>query len=347
MKRTQAYFLVAVWGALGMGFLLAHYKTREPESRVFATGEIVVELPSLVVPRGETELEGLVYLADGTPAEDCEVFLYAAELEPGTAAPLHWTFTDERGAFGFQELEVGSFEVVLLTTKTPPTRISLQLPVDGPVTWTLNPEIPPLPVLPELERTSIAGRIHLPGSLSPTDHPLKGYEVRLVPLEGTTPLSGAVDRREKTDSLGNFHFPQVAHGDYRFEVLPPWARGGTWPVLARRPITAGQNLSAALEVPLAMGALRGTVTNTEDYPIEGALVMLFPLAEDGSPGPKGRFWPPASTDSRGRFLVGELSEGLYRLRVKAGEAAFETRTRIRAGETSEVLVEPLDPRPTD
>ncbi len=344
MKRTQAYFLLGVWGTLGLGFLITHYKTPEPGSRVFATGEISVELPALVVPRGETELSGQVIHPDGSAAEDCKICLYREELSPGVAEPLYWTFTDTAGQFSFQDLGNGAFQVALLTPTSAPTLLAVQLPVEGPVLWTLNPKIPLLDVLPELVRTSIAGRIHLPGQLNPTDHPLGEYEVCLVPGPGMEKLQGTVLRRVKTDPLGNFNFPQVAYGDYRLEVLPPWARGGTWPILATREFTAGKERieASSLEIPLDMGALRGTVTSLKDYAIEGALVTVFPLAADGGPGPKGQFWPPAGTNAKGVFVIRDLPPGRYRFRVRAGGAAFQTQTVVRAGEVTELSIEPLD-----
>ena len=346
MKRTQVYFMLAVWGTLGMGFLITHYRTPEPEARVYATGDIEVDLPPLVAPRGETELRGRIVLPDGTPVHDCEVCIFREEVSPESADSLYWTFTDFEGRFAFVDLEQGPFRVALLTPKTPPTTLTIELPIEGEVEWTLNPEIPPLEVLPELARTSFAGRIELPEGLNPSDHPLGGYEVCLSPTEATENLSGAVQRRVKTDPLGNFHFPLVAHAEYRLEVLPPWARGGTWPILASRELSAGQDksLASALEVPLEMGALRGRVTSTEDFAIEGALVKVSPKGPFEGERESRRHWPPTSSDARGFFVVGDLPPGVYRIRVRAGPSAYETEAEVVAGSVTEVTVEPLETR---
>jgi hypothetical protein len=339
MKRTQTYFVLGVWGLVGLGFLITHSRTIEPEQRVLTTGEIKVDLPHLVAPRGETELIGVVRQADGEPATDCEVCLFRPELEPGSAEPLYWTFTDDEGRFSFRDLGRGAFRVALLTPSSPPKTLSIDLPVAGPVVWTLAPPIPPLAVLPELKRTSLAGRIGLPDGLNPVDHPLAAYEVCLVPKAETPQLSGAVVRRVRTDELGNFHFPLVAFGSYRLEVLPPWARGGTWPVLATLEFTAGKdrNLGSALEIELTIGALRGTVNSIEEHEIEGALIQVFPLA-----GPSDRFWPPESTDSRGVFVVRNLPAGSYRIRIHAGAATLEVEATVRLGEVDVIELAPLD-----
>ncbi|MAB79552.1 MAG: hypothetical protein CMJ89_09395 [Planctomycetes bacterium] len=342
MKRSQVYFVLGVWGLLGLGFLITH--SFQPEEGFLATSEITAELPPLVVPRGETELSGVVRRADGQPAADCEVCLFREELEPGTAEPLHWTFTDEEGRFSFLDLGRGRFRVALLTPASPPTTLFVEPPVEGGVNWTLQEPIPRLGILPELERTNIAGRIQLPDGLDPANHPVANYEVCLVPTAETPPLSGAVLRRARTDGLGNFHFPLVALGNYELEVLPPWARGGTWPVLATREIAAGKdkNLGSALEIPLATGVLRGIVSSIEDHAIEGALVKISPLD-----APANRFWPPESTDRRGLFVVGDLPPERYHIRIRAGAVSFETEATVRQGEVRDVFIEPLDTRRQD
>jgi len=344
VKRSRVVFVVAIWSLLGLGYVITRTRTIDPDDRLPLEVPIEVELPPLVAPRGETHLEGTVVEADGAPAADCQVSLFREELEPGTAEPLHWTFTDEQGRFVFEDLHSGPYRVALLTPSAPPTTLSIEAPQRAPVLWTLKPPIPPLEVLPDLERTSIAGRISLPDGFDPAIHNLRDYEICLIPAVDTPQLSGAVIRRELTDELGNFHFPQVALADYRLEVLPPWARGGTWPVLAQRELTAGRALGSALEVRLEIGALSGRVTSIEDHVIEGALVKVFPVGESAA---RDRFWPPENTDALGKFLVGDLPTGNYLVRVRAGADAVQIEATVRAGEVTAVSIDPLDTRRGD
>ena len=56
-------------------------------------------------------------------------------------------------------------------------------------------------------------------------------------------------------------------------------------------------------------------------------------------------WPPTATGSDGRFQIGDLPEGRFRIRIRAGAAKRELTVDVRPGETQRLTFEPFDPRP--
>ena len=62
-------------------------------------------------------------------------------------------------------------------------------------------------------------------------------------------------------------------------------------------------------------AILGTACTPEGRPAQGALALLFSIAEDGSPALLGQF----VTDEEGQFFFGPLQSGrLYLVKLAAG-----------------------------
>ena len=342
MKRRELVFLALVFGAFAAGMVRERARTDEPLQTYAAP--VPVELAPLESPYGELELAGTVVTASGDPAPDVLISLEEAEfgagrLAPGPAQPLHWTYTDDDGRFHLARLSAGSFRAVLVTPAAPPTTIPLELPAAEEVRWQLSEPLPPLPVLPELLRTRLGGRVLAPVGLEGTA--LEGLEVVLRPAE-SAPLSGAVVRRAVCDGEGRFQFEELALEPYRVEVLPPWARGGSWPVLATLPLDGLEPTeSSECSITLQCGEISGELRDAEGRSLEGALVKLWPAEEGTSPK---RLWPPTATDASGAFVVRDLPVGRYRLRLRAGAAEHELEADVRAGERTVLALPSLDPR---
>ena len=343
MKRREIAFLAVVFGAFAAGWVRERARIDEPVPTYAAP--IPVDLEPLESPGGDLELAGTVVTAAGTPASDVLVSLEEADfaagtLAPGPAQPLHWTYTDAEGRFRLARLPAGSFRAVLITPEAPPTTVLLELPINSEVRWQLSEPLPPLPVLPELLRTRLGGRVIAPPGLA--DYALEGHEVVLRPAESAPALSGAVVRRVICDAEGRFQFEELALERYQVEVLPPWARGGSWPVLATSPLDGLEPTeSTEFSITLQCGEIRGQLHDAEGRSLEGALVKLWPAEEGGSPK---RLWPPTATDATGSFVVQHLPVGRYRLRLRAGAAEHELEADVRAGERTELPLPKLDPR---
>jgi len=129
-------------------------------------------------------------------------------------------------------------------------------------------------------------------------------------------------------------------------VLPPWARGGTWPVLARGACTAHAGGAATLELALAVGELAGELGEPSGRPLVGALVAVSTLdARDPVGGPQ--LWPPLVTDTAGKFRVELLPPGRYRVHLRAGAAARDVEVTVAEGQRTSMPPEALDPRPDE
>jgi hypothetical protein len=178
----------------------------------------------------------------------------------------------------------------------------------------------------------------LPGAGSP-----RGYEVVLVPRSPPESLGSPVPRRVLTDGSGAFEIPDLAHGAYAVRVLPYWARGGSWPDLARSassrdPLVLAHNASTSVEelrVQLEDGAITGTVQNSEKQPLEAVLVLIS-QSDDPS-----RVWPPVSTAPDGSFVARDLPAGSYLVSLHAGSAAVEQVVAVPARTAQRAEFEPL------
>ncbi len=344
MKRFQIVFTLVVFLAIAAGVMRERLRPG-PEERFDSGAFHPVALEPLVPPAGALTLSGTVETAAGAPAPDVQVTLLARASEEPLAQPLHWTFTDETGRFTLEHLAAGSYRVVLVAPPAPPGSFDLVLPHDGEVTWRLSAPLPPLPVLPEIERRALAGVLALPDGLDAYgESSVAGYEVVLRPAAGTPELSGATLRRAISDSTGRFRFEELVHARYTLEVLPPWARGGSWPVLATLELEVASHVpTGEPRLVLAIGELTGRLIDAEGRPLEGALVEVFALdAPDAAGLPRG--WPPTVTDAEGRFRIGNLPAGAYRLRLRAGGGKREIEVRVEPGRRTELPLEPLDPR---
>ena len=342
MRRIE---LVVALGVLLLVALALFLERPEPPDASLFGAEMALEpvLPPLTVPRGTLELRGTVESADGTPAADAFLVLLRPEEDPSEAEPLYRAYSDETGRFAFAHLLPGAYSVVLTHPSAPPKRFALELPVDGEVTWQLAAPLPPLPVLPELRRTQLAGRLRLPEVAAGAELALEGFEVALVPGPDTPMLAGACERRASTDAEGRFTLTELVVASYRIEVFPPWARGGSWPVLGRGTCTPAEDGASSVELTLDVGAVEGLLQDAGGRPLVGALVRVSALdARDAVGKPQG--WPVAATDAGGRFRVELLPPGRYLVHQRAGSAVRDVEVVVASGQRTSVPTGEMDPR---
>jgi len=341
MKRRNVLFVLCVFGFLGLGILRERERRSDPKALVSFSEPADPTFDALVPPSGNERLYGRVLDREGVPVEGLEVFLFAAELEPGAASPLHWTLTDEEGEFSLDRLEARRYDVVLFQPGRKPEELEVQVPSPVGVMWRLEEEpLGPLEALPPVTRIDLVGRVRVPAdhadaaSLEP-----QGYEVVLVPKEDDPlALTGAARRRAVVDAQGIFRFEQVVTSSYRLELLPPWARSGSWPVLDGVELELAHGGFASPVLSIRGGSVTGALRDTEGRPIEGALVQLWPADHPDRP------WPATTTDVDGSFRIGDLPAGPYQLEIRAGAARHEVAFTAREGVVHRIPLDPMDPR---
>src|SRR6185503_6441963 len=212
---------------------------------------------------------------------------------------------------------------------------ALEIPAQGEVDWQLSAPLPPLPVLPELRRTQVAGRLRLPEIAVGASIDLAGFEVVLVPAADTPTLSGAGERRATTDENGVFALVELVVASYRVEVLPTWSPGGSWPVLGRGTCSPREDRENTVELTLDVGALEGELQDLAGRPLVGALVRVSALdARDAVGEPQA--WPVVVTDASGRFRVELLPPGRYLVHQRAGTAVRDVEIVVESGRRASV-----------
>lgn len=334
MKTWRWTFPLAVFGCVGLGFWLGRPEPIATEDFSFDS-PTPAALPPLAPDPEENQVLGRVLDPAGTPVEDVLVAIWPVEL--GAGRPLSWDYTTGEGTFRLQHLVAGPHRVLLNAGGYPPTSLDVTVPLAGTVDWTLAPRPAPLPELPPIRWRTLSGRIErVPGALST----IEGLEVVVRPGPGVLELSGAAERRTVTDAEGRFAFDRLVAVPHELQVLPQWARSGSWPILGRFDVPA--ETPATLDLHLPVGSLEGRLLETSGRPLEGALATLTrPDARDALGA--AQVWPPEATNFRGSFRFEMLPPGRYHLRLRAGNATRELDVTIEA-ERHEVLdLDPMDP----
>jgi len=290
-----------------------------------------VEVGAVGAPRTHAELglpdptertgrvRGVVTTIDGRGAADVLVTLVVAD-------ELFWTHSDALGTYELRGLpNAGRATLTAVPLAAPGVDLMVDLPMSGPLRLELPPRFEPFPTLPDVRRQSLVGAVR------PNDErAVEGYEVWLVPLEQTASglresaapgLDGRVERRVAVERDGRFRVADLALGDYQVRVLPPWARGGDWPVIGTTSLVHTRR-GAAPVIDLSAGAIDGVVLDEDGEPIAGALVRCSDASDPA------RLVPAVRTDEAGRFAIEDAPEGSLRLRVNAAERATERTVRV-------------------
>jgi len=342
VKRSQAVFVTVVFTTLLTGFLVERTHREDPAaSFAFVAPSEEARLERLETVLGTETLRATVVSDAGEPVEGALVHLLPTEAHEG-AAPLAWALSDAGGAVELGRLHPGAYRALLYHVDTPNAvhDVTVGDGAAAELVLRLPPPHPPLETLPALERADLVGSLlpeRTPGAPLPAELSLTGYEIVLEPVEGTDPLTGALVRRTTSGPDGSFAVERLALGTYRAKVLPPWARGGSWPVLAEA-LHEHATGSEGPRLELATASIRGRLRDRLGRAIEGALVRVWELEHEN------RVWPPATTDSEGRFQVGDLPAGSYRASIRAGGAQVEREVELEAGDTVELALPDLELR---
>ena len=341
MRRSQLVFVTAVFTAFLTGFFVTRSRSEKMDVTDFPELPPPVLFGEIEPPEGFFPLEGQVLRAAGLPAPDVKVVLVSEALGTGEARPLPLTFTDAEGRFRLEDLLDGDYEAILFAANHPSHRTVVHIPRREPVLWTLPAPREPLPVLPDMARGPLEGRLSPPVGFERRFSPVVGYEISFLPAADEDPLSGAVKRTVETDAEGMFVLPDLAEADYEVHVLPPWARGGSWPTLEEPGLRfahrASPDAAQSLSLRLRSGEITGLIEGQDGRPIEGALVSLHPSEHPD------RVWPLATTDTNGYFRIRDLPPQSYLVEVRAGGDRVQRAVTVFVG-NRERLELVLDPR---
>lgn len=319
MRLTTVVPLASL-AALAITLLIA-LRSEEPEDLLRVRMPADELAPHAAPVIGAATLTGRVVDADEVGIADASV----STLVRGR--PL-WTRTDRAGAFRLTELDAGPCEVHVLARGYP----TLSFPVSAgaePVELVLGAPFPEQPRLESAQTADLSGAID-PGE---GEADASGYEVLLLPAGSATEFGSGMPRRATTDSEGRYRFDALERATYRVIVLPPYARGGTWPDLLTGWDGTGQmyNHDAGGENPpqLALGLLSGIIEgyfrDDRGRPLEGGLVEVSPMT-DGNPAAL----PAVRTDAAGRFRLRHVPPGRYSIRATAGAHSRETTVLVPA-----------------
>ena len=278
-------------------------------------------LPAWTPRASGPTLSGTLLLASGEPAVGA---LVQVDLPDG----LSWARTNSLGRFALQDMPAGAavWDVTVLAFNHMPARFQVQGDAAS-VAWTLPQPPAPLEALPPLKTADFVGRVVRPSG--PTAS-LEGLEVWIAPPPGTDILTGQIERRAQVSSDGSFRFPDLAAGVYQAQILPAWARGGTWPILGSGPLAIAPGSTMPQPPPLIVteGALSGVVMDQTNEPIHGAMVVVQQASDPN------HVLPPQATDAAGQFSFAGLPADEYRVEVVSGDVRRTEAITIANGATT-------------
>jgi hypothetical protein len=320
-RGGRTVFTALVLGLALLAWIVARAR-HEPLPALLAAPPPRVTLTPPQVPEGAHELAGRLLDAEGAAVAEALLALRAG------GRPF-WTYSSGDGGFVLRGLPEGRFELCALAPPHPPGWFEVEVPAGaGPLELRLAARPPPLEVLPEAPRSSLAGRV-VPGGGSRVG----GCQVLLVPAPGGDPLAGLVSRRATADEAGHFRVEELVHGDYEVLVLPPFAIASTGPELHRQDIRHGDD-GQDLFLTLRCGAIAGTLVDTAGEPLAGAAVLA---RLEGVPDAVRA----AASGADGGFRLEHLPPGSWRLRVRAGEIDVERLVPVEAGRLQTLDLGPL------
>ncbi|MFT5285957.1 MAG: hypothetical protein ACI8TQ_002125 [Planctomycetota bacterium] len=303
-------------------FLIEHSRPSRSALPVFEPTQRV-ELESLSLPRGEHALTGRVLTSSGEPADNVLIELVQSG-EP------HWTYSDSRGHFKMSGLFAGEVVASLTQAKSPPQRITVELPSES-VEWRLSVEFGPLETLPHAQRSALFGNI-----TSALGSSVESYQLVLEPTARNKPFSIAILRRVPVGVNGAYAIADLALGDYTVYVLPAWAAGGSWPRLVSFQY---EHLASAvnLDLTLESSELEGTLSLAEtEAPLTGAQVLAWNSSRPS------QLWEPVLTDQTGHFKIADLPAGDYTIEVRAGGLTLNQSIKIAPKRRISIEFEPID-----
>ena len=340
-KPYQPLFCLMVFAILGLGYYQEHVGRLTPQTEFPFPEVSALELIHLDVPGGNLTIAGQIFDFEGQPAPGVQISLLRVQPTPAGAEPLHWAVSDDQGRYEIYGLEALEYRMTLYLAGVPINADygRIQLSADTQRDFHLAPPAPAVETMPDIERADLSGVVRPPAGRQLGAQPLKGYDLVARPLSPIGDLTGAVTRRTSLDASGLFTLRDLACGPYQLELLPPWASGGSWPVVgAMEWDHQAHPLGQDVLFPMQAGAVTGVVLDPAGRPIVGAVVLLWDEAD------ASHVWPLSQTRADGRVTILDLPAGRYVARVRAGSASSEVSVEVLEGVTSGITFDALQPR---
>lgn len=324
MKRLLARLPYLGLALLVVALLVRALRTEGLELPQFPRPPLV-ELEREVLAQFGESIAGRVVDSEGQAVAEA---LIIASLD----RELAWAYSDEQGQFSMTQLPEGELSLSVLAREYTTRELSAQSG-NLDLVLDLGSPIGPPPSLPEIGEGDLQGQVN--GAMA--GQVLLGYEVQLIPVDAPSTFGAPIPARSAIRADRSFSFEALLHGEYQVRLLPPWAKGGSWPNLVSPEQGRFVHGPAIKSLELAMGAgeLAGRLIDSEGEFVEGALILVEPEKQADRP------WPPAQSDEAGGFLVQDLPPGPYRISVMAGEARIEEVVVVISGVTAIIDLPPL------
>lgn len=329
MKKLRHWIPLGTLVVLLSCWAVAHWRTPpgvRPRIEPAPAGDVkALEFP---------ERRGVV---DGRVVDAQEQGIGSALIWLQTGEELSFLETAADGSFHFDAVSAGVRTFGVLAHGFRPQRFSVEDDRKS-AHLVLAERLAAPPVLPELRRSRLAGRVAAGASA------LAGAQVCLAPRDPPETFGAPVPVRASCDENGRFVFENLIEGDYTVSVLPAWAADGSWPDLLRPAAQAranelhhpGANGASEIELASLAGSIGGFAREASGAPVEAALIVVAPL------GQSAHIWPPASSGPDGRFECTDLPPGRYVVTVSAGSDSHEVEVDVQPGALAEIEIDPLD-----
>ncbi len=284
-------------------------------------------------PEGQTAVVGTVENTEGKAVAGATVTLtrfgattlFFADQEGVDRSSDRKVQSDERGQFTFPKVTSGDTYALIVQHPDYSRR------EEGPFGVPEGEQVTQLVVLKT--GTRLIGTITDTGGSAVAGADLT-LSLAAMGLQTTTDSSDPTTEKTVTGADGTYAFNNMAVGQYTMTVA---AEG--YGRLTKQQINVGEDDDVSqdlvLEVASAMG---GTITSTDGTPIEEAVVKVYSIANRDT-----RTQTQTSTEADGTFLVNDIPDGEYSLRVEADGYKDEPWTRASSGEMN--LSIQLSPKP--
>ena len=287
---------------------------------------------------GDAELRGQVIDSEGRKVANA---LVACVVEDR----LYFTHAAEDGGFVLDDLPAGALQVDVVAEGFLPATLQTYAG-SRPVELVLPTRQPDPPDFAPLEASELRGWVEARGSAARWE----GYELWLTPAKRpTSPTDDPlVPRRVSVGAGGRVVIPDLVHGRYYVQLLPPWASGGSWPDLLRGLDDPPIELNHAQRGPdqqqdpahdrrfvVRAGGLEQRILDSDKQGriefVEGATVFLYSRPSGTPDGQHAGLFPLTQSDAQGRVRILDLPPGRYRMTVRSGSTEGVLEVDVPAG----------------
>ena len=315
------------------GIAWVAFRTEHPVTLAFDEPPPAEVRADPMPPVGSETIAGRVVAEEDRPVRD-------ALVETMHGSRVLWTHTDAEGRFRLPGVDPGPYRLTVVARGFLPARFEVEAGGASPAPLLLSRRVPPSPTVPAAVRSDLS--VQLRSASGEGD--LGRFELVLIPEERPVRDAPAFPRWATFASDGTCNVPDLVHGRYRAQVLPSWARGGSWPDLLTELDGPGDLLSHPSEngwdLELRSGEIRGRITDgtrRADRRVEfvaGALILVRPTPSGSPERQDPRIWPPAESDEQGAFLVRDLPPGHYLVTVHSGDRRIEREVTVYPAATT-------------